>query len=459
MGITFSINRFAVCCLLILLPMSPTFKAAEVTPQVHVAFPGAEGFGAQSIGGRGGKVIWVTNLNDGGEGSLRAAIEAEGRRTVVFRVGGTIELKSELVLSKPYITIAGQTAPGGGITLKNHPSNPRSSLTIKDGAHDVIIRHLRIRPGPPTTREQPGDDSHIQDALQILDASRIIIDHCSFSWATDEVVSTFSSASDISIQWCIIAEALLNTRRGGPDGKGLLIGGPKAQRISVHHNILAHNIGRNPLTKVPGQVDIVNNIVLAPATTAMAFDGENGRTQLNLIGNVVLAPNGDGLVYGARIVGSNPVSLFIEDNIGPFRQREDQPSELFLNPSNEGRTYITRGRFIAPPVTIFKASEAQARVLNQAGCTCPARDAVDIRILKDVLEQHCRLIEDPSEVGGWPDIAEGIAYEDSDMDGMADEWERLNGLNPADAADAAMDANNDGYTNLEEFLNGIASPQ
>ena len=150
------------------------------------------------------------------------------------------------MLTNPYITIAGQTAPGDGILLKTHPDTPRSALTIKSGAHDVVIRHLRIRPGPSTKIPVPGDDSHIQDALQILNASRVVIDHCSFSWATDEVVSTFSSAQDVTIQWCIISEALRNKDRGGVDGKGLLAGGPKAQRISVHHNLLAHNPGRNP---------------------------------------------------------------------------------------------------------------------------------------------------------------------------------------------------------------------
>ncbi|MDQ3622059.1 MAG: hypothetical protein M3463_06165 [Verrucomicrobiota bacterium] len=279
----------------------------------------------------------MTNLDDKGTGSLRAALEAEGPRNVVFRVGGTIELRSELVLTHPYITIAGQTAPGGGITLKAHASNPRSALTIKGGAHDVIVRYLRSRPGPSTRRERPDDDSHVQDALQILDASRVIIDHCSFSWATDEVVSTFSSARDVTIQWCIIAEALRNTKRGGPDGKGLLIGGPKAGRISVHHNLLAHNTGRNPMVKAQGVVDVVNNVVLVPGTSGMVVDGEYGPTPVNLVGNYVLAPNGDGLVHGVRVLSSHPVSLFVRDNVGPFRQRNGQPEELFVDPGKQGQ--------------------------------------------------------------------------------------------------------------------------
>src|SRR5690606_8374849 len=125
--------------------------------------------------------------------------------------------------------------------------------------------------------------------------------------------------------------------RGGPDGKGLLIGGPRAQRISVHHNLLAHNMGRNPMIKMPGLADIVNNVVLAPATTAIVIDGEYGRTPVNLVGNLVLAPHGDGLVRGARVLGPRPVSLFVQSNIGPFRKSDNQPEAAFVDPANKGR--------------------------------------------------------------------------------------------------------------------------
>lgn len=438
--------------LLFLLPIAAASSADGV--RKLPAFPGAEGFGAAAVGGRGGRVLEVTNLDDDGPGSLRAAVKAEGRRLIVFRIGGTIELRSELVLTNPYITIAGQTAPGGGITLKNHHSHPRSSLTIKGGAHDVIIRHLRIRPGPPTRRENPNDDSHVQDALQILDASRVIVDHCSFSWATDEVVSTFSSAQDVTIQWCIIAEALRNTKRGGPDGKGLLIGGPRAGRLSVHHNLLAHSIGRNPMIKAQGLVDMVNNVVLAPGTTAIVLDGEYGRTPVNLVGNHVIAPKGDGLVHGLRVLGPRPVSLFARDNVGPFRNRDGQPDELFVDPANKGRENLLQTPHEVPPVTTVPAAEALQQVLKGAGCVHPTRDDVDERIVKDVLARRWRLINDPSEVGGWPAVPNGKAPDDADHDGMPDEWERRHQFNSADASDGASDADSDGYTNVEEYLNG-----
>ena len=160
------------------------------------AFPGAEGFGAKSVGGRGGKVIEVTNLNDSGSGSLRAAIAASGPRTVVFRVGGTIELKSRIQVENPYLTIAGQTAPGGGITLKNG-SNEKDTLYIL--THDVVVRYLRVRPGP-------GGDA---DGVGVgTNASNVVLDHCSVSWAVDENLGVSSTAKNVSIQWSIIAEGL-----------------------------------------------------------------------------------------------------------------------------------------------------------------------------------------------------------------------------------------------------------
>ena len=199
-------------------PLSPRVGEQKTTTLSASAFPAAEGFGGNSVGGRGGQVIEVTNLNDSGPGSLRAAIDTEGPRIVVFRLGGTIELQSRLEITNPYITIAGQTAPGGGITLKTVPTYKKSAIKIE--THDVIIRYIRSRPGPSS------DISDSLDALEITGGYNIIIDHSSFSWGTDEVIGIANDARDITIQWSIISEGLANV----PDdedshGKGLLLGG------------------------------------------------------------------------------------------------------------------------------------------------------------------------------------------------------------------------------------------
>jgi len=446
------------CLCAVSLPASALAAPPDAPPAASraaalPAFPGAEGFGADAIGGRGGRVIEVINLDDDGPGSLRAAVAAEGPRIVVFRVAGTIELRTELVLTRPFITIAGQTAPGEGVTLKTHPDNAYSALTIKGGAHDVVVRHLRFRPGPARVQAVAGDDSHVKDGLQILDASRVIVDHCSMSWATDEAVSTWYSAHDVTIQWCLIAEALRNTKRGGPDGKALLIGGKGAARISVHHNLLAHSVGRNPMVKAEGVVDVVNNAALVPGPVAMSVDGEYGRTPVNFVGNQVLAPHADGLAFGVRVLGARPVSLFVRDNLGPRRTSANQDELWFVDPGNKGRSQVSPTRHEAPPVTTLSGADLLDRLLAEVGCTRPARDAVDERILREVREGRTRAIGDPAEVDGWPELKAAAAPADADHDGMPDAWERANGFAPGDASDGPRDADGDGYTNLEEYLN------
>ncbi len=188
----------------------------------------------------------------------------------------------------------------------------------------MIIRHIRSRPGPHTgfsnRKGKLQDTSEVKDALQILGARRVIIDHCSLSWATDEVVSTFYDARDITIQWCIISEAL---RKSRPDqelpGKGLLIGSKGGGRVSIHHNLLIHNVGRNPLIKCEGVVDVVNNVVLAPEKVAMAIDATFSHGMANFVGNHIIAPNSEGQLSGIAAVGNGSYSLYVEDNLGPHR--------------------------------------------------------------------------------------------------------------------------------------------
>jgi pectate lyase len=439
----------------------PYVRRAATQDSPVLAFPGAEGFGANSVGGRGGRVIEVTNLNDSGPGSLRAAIEAGGPRIVVFRTGGTIELQSGLEISNPFITIAGQTAPGGGITLKNVPSNMDAALTVT--AHDVIIRYIRSRPGASTRQ------ACCLDAIQILtdSAYNVIIDHCSASWATDETMSTWYDPHDITIQWCIISEGLLDsTHEEGPHSKGLLLGSDGSYNISVHHNLFAHNVERAPLIKTSGLVDVVNNVMYNPEWSASHVTDDYSKALLNYVGNYFKRGPDSTSEYSLATSneGGNGLEIFVQGNIGPNRPRDDidyMDESLVVKP--EGRQWIVETRHDAPFVTTTSAIEAYDQVLANAGATIGLdsqgnsywrRDPVDGRIVNDVRNGTGSYIDDPSEVGGWPELAAGTAPPDSDHDGMPDQWERLYCLGPSDPSDGPFDADGDGYTNVEEYLNG-----
>jgi pectate lyase len=414
------------------------------------AFPGAEGFGAEAVGGRGGRVIAVTNLNDSGPGSLRAAIEATGPRTAVFRVGGTIELLTPLRIKNPFITIAGQTAPGGGIALRNHPSNRRAALAIDTS--EVVVRYLRVRPGPSAHA------SSNVDALLIRSGSNIIIDHCSFSWAVDENVNTWYRASDITIQWSLISEALhRSTHSKGSHSMGMLVGHAGSHSISIHHNLFAHNDSRNPAIKTTGTVDFVNNVIHNYGDYAGWVGDEHARVPLNFVGNVYQSgPDSDPArweleVYEGYGTGHG-FSLHVRDNIGPHRLTGTEPQDAAVSPN--GRAYIVASPNPAPPVTTIPAQDAFAAVLDGAGATLPARDAVDQRVVNAVRTRAGAIIDSPSQVGGWPDLASGAAPVDSDGDGMPDDWEHGRGLDPG-RDDGAADRDGDGYTNLEEYLNSL----
>lgn len=423
------------------------------SPRSMLAFPDAEGFGAYAAGGRGGRVFEVTNLNDSGPGSLRAAIEAEGPRTVVFRVGGTIELLSRIRIEHPYLTIAGQTAPGGGITLKNHPSNIRSPLEIK--THDVIMRYIRSRPGPSA---KPSDTL---DALTISGGHDIIIDHCSLSWATDEVVNTWNDIGNVTIQWSIIAEGLnKSTHPKGAHSKGMLLGSEGADRISVHHNLFAHNYDRNPDVNVAGEVDLVNNVFYNGVRWTEIKDKYGaGNQKINIINNYykqgpsTLKKRKRGYeVFYYSNTDRHP-QVYVKGNLGFHRSSETQPEQLIVQ--EDSRWMMVASRFQAPQIRMGSAAEAFNQVLANAGAVIPKRDAADQRIVNDVINGTGNVIDDPAEVGGWPALAAGRAAPDTDHDGMPDNWEDRHGFNKQDGADGSADSDGNGYSNLEEYLNTI----
>ncbi len=434
-------------------------QATSAAPAAPLAFPGAEGFGAHSLGGRGGQVIEVTTLEDHGPGSLRAAIEAEGPRLVVFRIAGTIEVETALEIAHPYITIAGQTAPGDGITLKNAPSNPDGPLIVN--THDVILRYIRSRPGPPAGPSENGD------AIEILGdaAHNVIVDHCSFSWAIDEVASIWYAARDITLQWSIISEGLHCSRHTkGCHSMGLIVGSTGAKDISIHHNLLASNHERNPLVETSGVVDVVNNVIYNAWGSPALVSDEYGPVSANYVANYMrFGPDSDpskSLVSVQNEAG-NGAQVYVTGNITPRRPSDDLDQALAVKP--EARQWIVSQPFPAAPVAAQPAQQAYERVLAEAGASLrldeqgaaiSRRDAVDQRIVSEVQAGTGKIIDDPAQVGGWPSLAPGAPYPDADHDAMPDAWEQQYGFDPHNASDGPADADGDGYTNVEEFLNG-----
>ena len=426
------------------------------------AFPTAEGFGAEALGGRGGEVIEVTNLDDSGSGSLRDAIEARGPRTVVFRVGGTITVDRPLRIRDPYITIAGQTAPGDGIMVRNGRFNTEPPMTVE--THDVVIRHLRLRPGPSAV------PSCCVDALGLRrGTSDVIIDHVSLSWAVDEDIGASDDARDLTVQWSIVAEALNRSSHGKDKrhSRGMLASTRDGGNFSIHHNLFAHNAGRNPEVSMAfGSADIVNNVVYNPGVRMIELSDHYGVPHANLVGNYYRI--GKNTKRGNTKVNNHLIKaraepngtgggfvLFARGNFDEIYRTDDSlPDALALIEGD--RRYLVAERRPAPFVATTLAERAYADVLDQAGATLPRRDAVDQRIVGSVRDRKGRIIDHPLEVGGWPELASGTPPTDTDHDGMPDQWEGRFGLDLADPGDRNGDFNTNGYTNLEDYLNELA---
>ncbi|HMP83301.1 MAG TPA: polysaccharide lyase [Verrucomicrobiota bacterium] len=436
------------------------------------AFPGAWGGGMFTTGGRGGKVIAVTNLADSGPGSLRAAVETVGPRIVVFRVSGIIHLKSAININHPDITIAGQSAPGDGICLADD--------SVNINTRNVIIRHLRVRRGQP----QGGQGS---DNIGGNPEGQIIVDHCSTSWGMDENLSLYRymkptpggpavklPTKNVTVQWCISSEAL--------NAKNHAFGGTWGGEDSTfHHNLFACNTARNPSIGMSGEFDYRNNVIFNWRHRTM--DGGDETSMINVINNYYKAgpaTNPDMLATIARIEQRNqyspgraweagnwypptrgrPGKWYVAGNIG-----ENSPEVTADNwKGMRGPEALARVNtpFEAWPVNQQTALDAYESVLAKAGATLPRRDPVDKRVTEmvrtgKVLTEN-GIVNDPKEVGGYPEYTfspEQVPV-DTDGDGMPDDWEKANGLNPNDPADGSMDNDKDGYTNVEEYLNGTS---
>ena len=407
------------------------------------AFPGAEGFGAFTPGGRGGRVIRVTNLDDAGPGSFRAAVEAEGSRTVIFDVSGIIELESRLVISNPYITIAGQTAPGGGITIANYPTQ----IT----AHDVILRHMRFRMGDLTEQQE--------DTLEIK-GQNVIVDHVSATWGIDETLSV-TDADKVTVQWSLIAHSLNRSIHDkGAHGYGSLIRGGRGAAYSFHHNLWAHHRSRMPrpgnyldhkLDPVGLLADFRNNVIY---NWEGSYPGANYDTdsisKYNFINNYYLPGMNSGDTWAFRDDCPYAQAYFAGNSMDG--QLPEDPWSLVrgVGPWTEG--YKLENELLVAPVSTESAVSTFDQVLAKVGAQ--PRDQVDEAIVWSVLHQTGEIINSQAQVGGWPMVKMGSAPTDLDQDGIPDWWEEKHGLDPRDSSDA-LHMSKCGYTYLELYLNSL----
>ncbi len=428
--------------------------------QPVVAFPGAVGFGADTPGGRGGQVIEVTTLAASGTGSLREAIETAGPRIIVFRVGGIIDVTEDLRVTEPFCTIAGQTAPGDGITIRG------ASLRLR--SHDIIVRGLRIRVGDGAEGPDPGSRDAIGIEHPDVPPYNIIVDHCSLSWAIDETMAIWYPAHDVTLSWNILSEGLFySIHPSGPHSMGLIVG-PYSERISIHHNLFAHNNDRNPLVSDAGSTEIVNNVVYnwRQWATHLSNCHSSEPSLSNVIGNYYLPgpdtsqPSPGAWPGGIRIYNSidnacwHAGSVYVSGNVNPDYPAAEQDNwalvENMVGDSVRSDSLVFAPSSLEPSL----ADTAFDGVLLNAGAMAPARDPVDERVVQSVRDETGGLIDSQSEVGGWPVVAGGSPPPDSDHDGMPDQWELDSDLDPDDPTDGVELAPS-GYTWVEEYINSL----
>lgn len=426
------------------------------------AFPGAEGGGAAASGGRGGDVYHVTSLADNGEeGSLRYGIEnADGPRTIVFDTGGTIQLESTLVIKASNLTLAGQTAPGDGITLAGYPV---SIGRHKDGVDNVIVRCLRFRVGDihAIGNKTFGGNKDLKgsaaDALNVLSSTNVILDHVSASWSMDEVLSvTHPGSAAVTVQYSIISEPLNNSYHDkGAHGYGSIISTDDGV-ISIHHNLYAHARIRTPRVstatdgadgKARGAViDVRNNLIYNFANLATYTTGGDDNFSLNLIGNVYKSGRGRNFFTVSSDDGEPDTHVYLADN-----RLAGKPAG---RKNTRGKMTLVDKPHPVPSVTTHDSEAVEDIVLTYAGAYPKRRDEIDERVIKQARKGTGRVIDSQKQVGGFPELATDVAPKDADRDGMPDDYEKKNSLDPKDPADR-NDVHDSGYTQLEVYLNSL----
>jgi pectate lyase len=461
---------FLACC-------TPKISISKLPPDndIPIAFPGAEGFGKFTTGGRGGKVFVVSNLNDNGEGSLRDAVNNHKPKIVVFAISGTIHLLSPLSI-KSNTTIAGQTAPGDGICLADQP--------VSLGGDNIIVRYMRFRMGDKNQNKGMVPCAGSDDAFSGMKRKNIIIDHCSMSWSTDEVLSVYAGDST-TLQWNLVSEPLnysYHFETGDTDfehhGYGGILGG---RHISIHHNLYAHCVSRTP--RFDGNRNLKPDMELADFRNNVIYNwggnnvygGEGG--QYNIISN-----------YYKQGPNTNKSTQYRIAN--PFKREPDLPFGKWHIANNymlgsedvtgnnwkgvlmdkgtdaDAEVAMMKIPFNTVPVTTQSAQAAYELVLKKAGASY-RRDTLDERIINDVRSKTGKIIDVQGgfphgtayeqTIGAWPALKKGVVPNDIDKDGMPDEWEEKNGLNKNNASDATSNKLHKHYANIEVYINSLVN--
>ncbi len=437
-----------------------------------LAFPGAEGFGKYTSGGRGGAVYIISNLNDGGPGSFREAAEAKGKRIIVFSVSGNIHLESKLSI-KGDATIAGQSAPGDGICLADN------AVTL--GGDNIIVRYLRFRMGDKYQKGGMVDGNGGDDAFGAVRRKNIIIDHCSMSWSTDEVFSVYMGDST-TLQWNIITEPLnysYHFETGDKDyehhGYGGIWGG---SHLTAHHNLFAHCLSRNPrfngtrLGATQEFADFRNNLIYNWGHNTI-YGGEAGN--YNIVNNYFKYGPGTNKSVRFRIVNPSRTETlgfgkwYVNGNYVDEATEVTRNNLLGVDMPKEAteadkKTTIIDNPHTAEPIPLQSAVDAYENILKNAGASY-RRDTMDQRIINNVKNRTGKFIDVQGDFphgteyeltrNAWPTLKSLNPPLDSDKDGMADDWEKKNGLNPADASDASQFKLSKSYTNIEVYLNSL----
>ena len=432
------------------------------TGLVIKAFPGAMGYGAYSRGGRGGKVVYVENLNDRGIGSLRWAIETlEYPRTIIFRTGGIVQLSKNIIIKHPFVTIAGQTAPGDGICLKG------AGIVIK--THDVIIRHIRIRRG-----DDVGEKGRLSDGIAFDRAQHSIVDHISVSWAFDESMQVwYPDTKYNTIQNSIFSEPLnskaLRPDQGHAHGYGPLFGNG-ALKISFIGNLVTNSRRRNPRLSNVRDIDIIENLFYDFAMGTHIIDQRfrSSSKRIKIIGNIYKNDNFKRVIVIDKSI--DPTTILINKNVGLLKR--GYIADWF--PVDDHFKKNIEFNLTKKDKLHNNVMNVWNNILSNTGALMPSKDSIDSIIIQGLVDGKGSFIDcvahsllpnklikkdqcrTQSLIGKWPTYKEGLPYKDQDRDGMSDLWEKDHNLNELDPKDANNDIFKQGYTNLEYFLNELA---